>query len=136
MKVWFDWISATRYIGPGYDPALLSKYFDVNSNALLSQHQKICNDMNIMIQLCSNKYRILKNIKSVWAASLEESKGFYFKGQVHNNFRLAAAVPWNGLEILATPNLALSENFTLYKDRLQFLLVAIEDNLCIVWSFH
>ena len=65
-----------------YDPASLSKYFDVNNNALLSQHQKICNDMNIMIQLCSNKYRILKNIKSVWAASLEESKGFYFKGQV------------------------------------------------------
>ena len=60
---------------------------------LMSQHQKICNDMNIMIQLCSNKYRILKNIKSVWAASLEESKGFYYKGQVHNNFSLAAAVP-------------------------------------------
>ncbi len=32
------------------DPALLSKYFDVNNNALLCQHQNICNDMNIMIQ--------------------------------------------------------------------------------------
>ena len=49
----------------------------------------------------------------------------YFLVQLstHNNFRLAAAVPWNGVEIIATPNLALSENFMLYKDRLQFLLV-------------
>ena len=51
---------------------------------------------------------------------------------LHNNVRLAAAAPENGLKIIATPNLALSENFTLYKDRLQFHLVAIEDDLCIV----
>ena len=41
------------------DPALLSKYFDVNNNALLCQHQNICNDMNIMIQWSSSKNRIL-----------------------------------------------------------------------------
>ena len=33
-----------------FDPILLSKYFVVNNNALLCQHQNICNDMNIMAQ--------------------------------------------------------------------------------------
>ena len=50
----------------------------------------------------------------------------------HNNVRLAAAAPENGLKIVATPNLALSEIFILYKDRLQLHLSEIEDDLCIV----
>ena len=51
---------------------------------------------------------------------------------LHNNVRLAAAAPENGLKIIATPNLALSELFILYKDRLQLHLSEIEDDLCIV----
>ena len=50
----------------------------------------------------------------------------------HNNVRLAAASPENGLQIVATPNLALIEIFILYKGRLKFHLGAIEDDLCIV----
>ena len=53
---------------------------------------------------------------------------------MHNNIRLATAAPENGLKIDAPPNQALKEIeiFILYKDCLQFLLVAIEDDLCIV----
>ena len=56
----------------------------------------------------------------------------YKSHNLHNNVRLAAAAPENGLKIVATPNLALSEIFILYKGRLKFHLGAIEDDLCIV----
>jgi len=51
---------------------------------------------------------------------------------MHNNVRLAAAAPENGLQIVATAIQALSEIFILYKGRLKFHLGAIEDDLCIV----
>ena len=54
---------------------------------------------------------------------------------MHNNIRLAADAPENGLKIDAPPNQALNEIFILYKDRLQFHLGAIEDDLFIVRKF-
>ena len=53
----------------------------------------------------------------------------------HNNVRLAAAAPENGLQIVATPNLALSEIFILYKGRLKFHLGAIEDTRSLKLHF-
>ena len=48
----------------------------INNNAFLCQHQNICNDVNMMIQLCSSTNRIFNNV------SLEESSGLYIKGEV------------------------------------------------------
>ena len=52
--------------------------------------------------------------------------------QGHNDFRSAGCLPFYKTSDAATAIQALSEIFILYKDRLQFHLGAIEDNLCIV----
>ena len=51
---------------------------------------------------------------------------------LHNDFRSAGCLPFYKTSDAATAIQALSEIFILYKDRLQFHLGAIEDDLCIV----
>ena len=50
----------------------------------------------------------------------------------HNDFRSAGCLPFYKTSVAPTAIQALSENFIPYKDRLQFQLKEIEDDLCIV----
>ena len=63
------------------------------------------------------------------ATLLMDEPGFCLR---HNDFRSAGCLPFYKTSDAATAIQALNEIFILYKDRLQFHLGAIEDDLCIV----